>query len=313
MQTGAAAIRCSAPHIYLSALPFVSPSSEAFQSYKSSFKNILGFQNESARGQPHCLLSLHGHHGEVNSVAFSPDGTCIVSGSHDNTIRIWDAQNGQAVGIPLEGHSDMVFSVAFSPDGTHIVSGSSDKTIQIWDAQNGQAVGIPLEGHRGLALLEVPPPNDTYTVSGTSDNMFQIGDAHTGLQSTFGTSLGRNNHLQWFSPNGISIVCVYEPFHMLLTNSIPSGKCSALHLCSLELLTFVLVNHHMKFTPAQNDGWHCGPAGELLFWIPPDDRIGFYTPKMLKVISRRKPPLHLDFARFVAGHSWALCYTPLAS
>ncbi|KAE9383988.1 WD40 repeat-like protein, partial [Gymnopus androsaceus JB14] len=65
------------------------------------------------------------------SVAFSPDGTRIVSGSYDHAIRIWDATTGAQIGDPLKGHEDSVLSVAFSPDGNRIVSGSDDKTIRL--------------------------------------------------------------------------------------------------------------------------------------------------------------------------------------
>ena len=75
---------------------------------------------------------LKGHTSYVNSVSFSPDGKRIVSGSDDNTIRIWDATTGKELEI-LEGHTDWVNSVSFSPDGKRIVSGSDDKTIRIWD------------------------------------------------------------------------------------------------------------------------------------------------------------------------------------
>jgi WD40 repeat protein len=76
---------------------------------------------------------LEGHTDHITSVAFSPDGNHIISGSKDRTIRIWDAQNkGMAVDV-LEGHTGSVDSVAFSPDGTHIISSSSDHAIRIWD------------------------------------------------------------------------------------------------------------------------------------------------------------------------------------
>ena len=79
----------------------------------------------------------------VTSVAFSPDGTRIVSGSYDNTVRVWDAATGQAVhDEPMRGHEDGVTSVAFSPDGTRVVSGGGvfDNTVRVWDALTGECV-----------------------------------------------------------------------------------------------------------------------------------------------------------------------------
>src|SRR5258706_8784637 len=81
------------------------------------------------------------------SVAYSPDGRHIISGSHDHTIRIWDAKTGAAVGDPLKGHTTFVTSVAYSPDGRHIISGSDDHTIRTWDAKTSAAVGEPLKIH----------------------------------------------------------------------------------------------------------------------------------------------------------------------
>jgi WD40 repeat protein len=72
-------------------------------------------------------------------VAFSPDGKWVVSGSDDETVRLWDAATGAPLQT-LEGHTDWIISVAFSPDGKRVVSGSDDKTVRLWDA----ATGAPL-------------------------------------------------------------------------------------------------------------------------------------------------------------------------
>ena len=92
-----------------------------------------------------------GHTGYIWSVAFSPDGSRIVSGSSDTTLRLWDADSGQQIGEPLSGHTGTVLSVAFSPDGSRIVSGSDDTTLRLWDADSGQQIGEPLSGHTGLS------------------------------------------------------------------------------------------------------------------------------------------------------------------
>ena len=104
------------------------------------------------------LLSekINAHSREISSVAFSPDGTKIVSGSDDKTIKVWDSGAPRAQNRPslaktdtllacladklemlsekTNAHSDAIRSVAFSPDGTKIVSGSRDKTIKVWDS-----------------------------------------------------------------------------------------------------------------------------------------------------------------------------------
>ena len=94
---------------------------------------FVGFEKLNAQdvSKFKCLKTLKGHSYGVLSVAYSPDGTKIVSGSGDKTIKIWDANTGECLQT-LVGHIEPVWSVAFSPDGTKIISGSLDHTIKIW-------------------------------------------------------------------------------------------------------------------------------------------------------------------------------------
>ncbi len=78
------------------------------------------------------ILELKGHEGLVYSVAISPDGCWALSGSNDNTLRLWDLETGAMV-RKLEGHTGKVFSVAILPDGKCALSGSVDHTIRLWD------------------------------------------------------------------------------------------------------------------------------------------------------------------------------------
>ena len=82
------------------------------------------------------LPPLRGHDGSVNSVAFSPDSSKIVSGSDDRTIRVWDASTGIKMLPPLRGHDESVYFVEFFPDGSKIAS-RTDDDIRIWDANTG--------------------------------------------------------------------------------------------------------------------------------------------------------------------------------
>jgi small GTP-binding protein len=79
---------------------------------------------------------------DIYCVAFSPDGKHALSGSVDNTVRLWEVGTGRAVRV-LEGHSASVYSVAFSPDGKHALSGSFDQTVRLWDLESDGPASAP--------------------------------------------------------------------------------------------------------------------------------------------------------------------------
>src|SRR6185312_5569821 len=91
----------------------------------------------------------------VTSVAFSPDGNRIASGSADNTVRLWST-DGKPIGQPLR-HDDTVLTVAFSPDGTRVASGGVDKTVRLWDAATGQPIGQPLRHDDSVISVAFSP------------------------------------------------------------------------------------------------------------------------------------------------------------
>lgn len=81
--------------------------------------------------------SQQGHLHNVNSVAFSSDGRFALSGSSDQTIKLWDVHTGKELRTFI-GHSNSVTSVTFSPDANYVLSGSWDKTIKLWDVHTGK-------------------------------------------------------------------------------------------------------------------------------------------------------------------------------
>ena len=74
--------------------------------------------------------TLTGHSNSVCSVAYSPDGKRIVSGSYDNTAKIWDSTTGKEE-CTLTGHSSSVTRVQFSDDGLQVIGGSDDGTVLV--------------------------------------------------------------------------------------------------------------------------------------------------------------------------------------
>ncbi|KAF8747019.1 Protein tyrosine kinase, partial [Rhizoctonia solani] len=102
-------------------------------------------QTGSESAEAHKPIVHGGHRYGVLSVAFSPDGNAVASGSRDQTVRIWDAHSKSLIRDPLEGHTDEVNSVSYSPRGDVIASGSDDHTIRLWNAKSGQQLGKPLK------------------------------------------------------------------------------------------------------------------------------------------------------------------------
>ena len=114
----------------------------------------------------------------ILSVAWSPDGKKIVSGSDDNTVRIWDAATGELLRT-LVGHTSQVNTVAWSPDGTQIASGSLDRTIRIWNAFTGELLKT-LIGHTDWVTSVVWSSDGTHIASCSYDKTVRIWNAASG-------------------------------------------------------------------------------------------------------------------------------------
>jgi WD40 repeat protein len=113
--------------------------------YGKLIESVIAYEAQKSLTSWELEYTLTGHSDDVKSVAFSPDGKILASGSRDNTIKLWDVATRRLIAT-LTGHSFGVISVAFSPDGKILVSGSSDRTIKLWDVATRRLIAT-LTGH----------------------------------------------------------------------------------------------------------------------------------------------------------------------
>jgi hypothetical protein len=104
----------------------------------------------------------------------SPDGRSALSGSSDNTLKLWDVATGKEI-RSFVGHADRVWSVAFSPDGRTALSGSQDKTLKLWDVAAGKEIRS-FAGHFSAVNSVAFSPDGRSALSGSADKTLKLWD-----------------------------------------------------------------------------------------------------------------------------------------
>ena len=257
----AMAMTKSAPHVYLSTLPFAPTCSLVSMHYSSMFSQMLDIKSGQLSHWP-SLEMVISHPGGVYSIAISSDGQHIVSGSSDHTVYVWNIMTGEIVSGPFSGHSSSVTSVAFSPDGQHIVSGSFDKTICVWNTMTGELVAGPFSGHSSWVTSVAFSPDGQHIVSGSKDQAIYLWntmtrgtelETETTRQVNF-TDQSMINDEGWICGSKNELLMWIPPLHRIGLHRSSTVWVAAKHKTHLDLSTF---KHGNSWSTCYTPRYHC--------------------------------------------------------
>lgn len=154
------------------------------------------------------------------SLAFSPKGDIVASGTVDRVVKLWDIRSGNCIGT-LEGHTYPVLSLSFSPDGNHLVSGSGDTTLIIWDLDNQTKVR-QMKGHGFYVVTVDWDPNGNRIVSGSVDANICEWDSNSGeMIARHGDHSAAVREVR-FTPDGSKLISGSSDLSMLVWDTTSS-------------------------------------------------------------------------------------------
>jgi WD40 repeat protein len=200
-----------------------------------------------------------GHTDAVNSVAFSPDGQLLFSGSTDNTIKVWDVASGREL-RSLSSSAGQVNAIAVSYDGNLLASGGDDAIVKLWDVATGRLVQRFVGHSKGVLCLAFSP-DGKQVVSGSRDNALKLWDLATGQELR--TLSGHTNDVYAvaFTPDGVRIASGSADHAIKIWNSKTGQEIRTLKGHSQTV-------HALQFSPAGNVLASGSDDKAVMLWDP---------------------------------------------
>lgn len=154
----------------------------------------------------HLILTLQGHEKAVNTVAYSPDGKMIASGSSDNKIKTWDAASGQEL-KSFDAESKEITSVCFSSDNKYVASGGKNGIVKLWSATSANKISELADYKSAISSVAFSPDAQYVAAGGEGNNIMIWNVENQTLIETFPANDKGVNAIA-FSDNGSIIVSV---------------------------------------------------------------------------------------------------------
>jgi WD40 repeat protein len=234
---------------------------------------------------PGMVATMKGHSEAVYSVAFTPDGKHVVSGSGDHTVKVWDSATGKEIktfGGPA-GHQNLVMSVSISPDGGLIASGGTDNTARLWDLPSSSPLRA-LAKSEGASVLAVSP-DGAKLAGGDKDGHVKIWTSADGKELfQLAGHLGPVTGLA-FSGNGQLLISCGTDKTLRFWNTANGQGLGIIGAHTGEV-------RGLAISPNNNALYSAGADGSLKFWtLPPTASKVLGAAHGDAVSSRKRVPL----------------------
>jgi WD40 repeat protein len=150
------------------------------------------------------IRRFKGHQGNVNGLAFSPDGNTLYSGAGEaglsGEIKKWDLKTGKLIQT-IEGHNDAIYSLAISHNGAYLATGSYDQSIHLWNTEDGTLIRS-FNGHQGAVFDLAFRPDDQILASASADRTIKLWNIETGERTDTLSQPLKEQHTVLFSKDG---------------------------------------------------------------------------------------------------------------
>ena len=251
---------------------------------------------------------LKGHGDYISCLVYSPDDKIIASGSHDQTVRLWDVKTGKHIRT-LTGHKDNITVLSFSPDGSTLISISRDMTINFWDITSGE-LKLPF-ATQGVISDKIETKekikktffsvDQSLLITAGEFRTIHLWDSTTGeLKQTFSDKNEENKETSYirgvenilFSPDGKSIISLVNDYQIRMWD-IETGKRKR-----FTGYTGYLTN--ATFSPDGKTLATVDYPGDILIW-------DLMTGKLKRTISNLNPRNNLHNVQY---HIYSIAFTP---